>query len=232
MPRSRSTALKRSLSMQSADAATPAPTYGTFASSSRPWTVPSSPNGPCRTGRTTSTEPIAAAGFESASTGSFSCYRNTFSLEHALLARPSERPAAVAADRDRRRLVPLRIERLEHRAGRGERDLVLAGAPAGDDGDPDAPGHGVGVVAVVGGGAAPARSGRRRSPPSCPARRRCRPPGPARARVPSRRLVVDDLLDHLHLEAGLLQLRTGVRLGLARDVRDLGGLRALRTPGA
>ena len=46
MPRSRSTALKRSLSMQSAEAATPAPTYGTSASSSSPWTVPSSPNGP------------------------------------------------------------------------------------------------------------------------------------------------------------------------------------------
>ncbi len=45
-------------------------------------------------------------------------------------------------------------------------------------------------------------------------------------------LVIDDLLDHLHLEAGLLQLRTRVRLGLARDVRDLGGLRARWTPGA
>jgi hypothetical protein len=35
-PLSRNTFLNRSLSMQSADAATPAPTYGTPASSSRP----------------------------------------------------------------------------------------------------------------------------------------------------------------------------------------------------
>ena len=46
--------------MQSADAATPEPTYGTPASSSRPCTVPSSPNGPCRIGSTTSTAPSAA----------------------------------------------------------------------------------------------------------------------------------------------------------------------------
>ena len=55
MPWSRSTALKTSLSMQSAEASTPAPTYGTPASSSSPCTVPSSPNGPCSTGKTTST---------------------------------------------------------------------------------------------------------------------------------------------------------------------------------
>ena len=61
--------------MQSAEAATPAPTYGTPASSSRPWTVPSSPNGPCRTGSTTSTEPSTCAGLESASTGSVSATR-------------------------------------------------------------------------------------------------------------------------------------------------------------
>ncbi len=45
--------------MQSADAVTPAPTYGTPASSSRPCTVPSSPNGPWRTGNTTSTSASA-----------------------------------------------------------------------------------------------------------------------------------------------------------------------------
>ncbi len=58
--------------MHSAEAATPAPTYGTPASSSRPWTVPSSPNGPCRTGSTTSTAPSVAAGAESATTGNVS----------------------------------------------------------------------------------------------------------------------------------------------------------------
>src|SRR2546430_9220178 len=56
IPRSRITALKTSLSIASAEPSTPAPTYGTPASSSRPWTVPSSPNGPCRTGKTRSEE--------------------------------------------------------------------------------------------------------------------------------------------------------------------------------
>ena len=41
-------------------------------------------------------------------------------------------------------------------------------------------------------------------------------------------LVVDDLLDHLHLEPRGLELRRRVGLGLARHVRDLRGLRALR----
>src|SRR5580658_8673345 len=44
-----------SLSMPTADASTPAPTYGNPASSINPCTVPSSPNVPCRTGNTTST---------------------------------------------------------------------------------------------------------------------------------------------------------------------------------
>ncbi len=57
--------------MQSADAATPAPTYGTFASSSSPCTVPSSPNGPCSTGKTTSTPPSVAGTCE-VGTGSVS----------------------------------------------------------------------------------------------------------------------------------------------------------------
>ena len=42
------------LSMPTADASTPDPTYGTLASSSSPCTVPSSPYGPCSTGKTTS----------------------------------------------------------------------------------------------------------------------------------------------------------------------------------
>src|SRR6202167_73597 len=44
-----------SLSMPTADASTPAPTYGNPASSIKPCTVPSSPNVPCKTGNTTST---------------------------------------------------------------------------------------------------------------------------------------------------------------------------------
>src|SRR5580658_2101776 len=44
-----------SLSMPTAEANTPAPTYGNPASSINPCTVPSSPNVPCKTGNTTST---------------------------------------------------------------------------------------------------------------------------------------------------------------------------------
>jgi hypothetical protein len=58
--------------MQSADAVTPAPTYGTPASSSSPWTVPSSPNGPWRIGRTTSTSPRVSGGEPRDGTGSVS----------------------------------------------------------------------------------------------------------------------------------------------------------------
>ena len=71
IPLSRSTDLNRSLSMHRADAVTPAPTYGTFASSSSPCTVPSSPNGPWRTGKTTST-PASDSGTREVGTGSVS----------------------------------------------------------------------------------------------------------------------------------------------------------------
>src|SRR3954452_12798602 len=60
-----------------------------------------------------------------------------------------ELPAAVAADRDRHGLVAVRVERLEHRAGGRERDLVLARPAAGEHGDPEAPRHGGGTVVVV-----------------------------------------------------------------------------------
>ena len=70
--------LKTTLSIATAEASTPAPTYGTSSSSSKPWTVPSSPNGPCRTGNTASAPSRPPEG--SASAG-----------------RP-ERPAPVAVD--------------------------------------------------------------------------------------------------------------------------------------
>ena len=54
-PRSRIRRLAMSLSIAAADPNTPDPTYATPAISAKPCTVPSSPNGPCRTGKTTST---------------------------------------------------------------------------------------------------------------------------------------------------------------------------------
>src|SRR6478736_5706699 len=49
--------------MLTAEASTPAPTYRTPAISSRPWMVPSSPQGPCSTGKTTSTSPSVRGGW-------------------------------------------------------------------------------------------------------------------------------------------------------------------------
>ena len=49
----------------------------------------------------------------------------------------AERPAAVAPNLDRHRLVTAGVEALEHRAGRLERDLVLARPAAHEDGDAD-----------------------------------------------------------------------------------------------
>src|SRR5665811_668174 len=45
------------LSMPTAEASTPAPTYGRSIRSRAPWRVPSSPYGPCKSGSTTSTRP-------------------------------------------------------------------------------------------------------------------------------------------------------------------------------
>ena len=57
MPFCRKIDLVNSLSMQAADESTPLPTYLMPKMSSMPWMVPSSPNLPCRTGKTTSTVP-------------------------------------------------------------------------------------------------------------------------------------------------------------------------------
>ena len=136
MPWSRSTALKTSLSMQSAEASTPAPTYGTPASSSSPCTVPSSPNGPCSTGNTTSTsESVVATSLPGSRAGQL---------------RPpgrAELPAAVAADLDREHVVARRLERAHDARRRRDRDRVLARPAAEDHGDAAA--HGVVVVVVV-----------------------------------------------------------------------------------
>ena len=74
--------------MQSAEASTPAPTYGTPASSSRPWTVPSSPNGPCRIGKTTSTSP-RVAGTLAVGTGSVSATEPSLAARRPSSQRPS-----------------------------------------------------------------------------------------------------------------------------------------------
>ena len=112
----------------------------TPASSSSPCTVPSSPNGPCRIGQhdvdraerrerpPSPPEPAASRRRAAASTSSCGAPPSSSSQR------------AVAADRDVDDVVALGIERLEHRARRRERDLVLARAAAGEHGDADAAG--------------------------------------------------------------------------------------------
>src|SRR4051812_46143467 len=71
--------------------------------------------------------------------------------DRGAVGRPSRKlPAAVAADLDGDRLVPLRVERVQHRPRRGERDLVLGRASAQQHGHADAATHGLG-----GGGGSP-----------------------------------------------------------------------------
>ncbi len=101
--------LNITLSMHSADASTPAPTYGTSRHSSSPCTVPSSPNGPCRTGNTTSTPSSPRPGV-TATTDAVAP------------------PHPVAAHLDRDRLVSGLGQPLADRRRRGERHLVLGGA--------------------------------------------------------------------------------------------------------
>ena len=80
--------------------------------------------------------------------GNGQCLRRTRLALNACRAWPREgrgagleRPAAVAADRDADDVVPLRVERREHRAGGGEGDVVLARAAAREQRDAKAPGH-------------------------------------------------------------------------------------------
>src|SRR5262249_14933152 len=58
-------------------------------------------------------------------------------------------PAAGVVDQQRDDVVALGVERRDHGARRRQRDGVLGGTAAGDDGDAHAPGHGVVEVVTV-----------------------------------------------------------------------------------
>ena len=169
--------------------------------------MPSSPNGPCRIGSTTSTSPRVAGTPPAAGTGSVSA------TDAGARAR-AELPAAVAADLDGDGVVASGIERGEHRPAGGDRDLVLARAPAEEDGDADASAHGVNWPTTI------------VTSEPCGA---SSPPGRILAdheTVETR--VVGRLAHDVDREAGGLERRDGVRLRLVQHVRD--GLvdRALR----
>ena len=121
------------------EAATPGPTYGTPASSSRPCTVPSSPNGPCSTGKTTSIAPKSAGPAVVEGIGTDADAASGRRAPPAPRRPPGrQRPRSVAADLDRNGVVACLREAREDRRAGGERDLVLARAAAHQDGDAQA----------------------------------------------------------------------------------------------
>ena len=148
--------------MLAAEPSTPAPTYGSPTVSSRPWIVPSSPNGPCSTGNTTSISP-APEPFASTSApppapgtsdvpppGASSAGGTPRPAASSGRGAVDDLPAAAGVDQQRHDVVAPGIERLDHRAGRGQGDRVLGRAAARDHGDAQAVGHGGAVGDVTG----------------------------------------------------------------------------------
>ncbi len=157
-PSAASSFLVNSLSIATALPSTPEPTYGTPAISSSPWIVPSSPNGPCSTGKTTSTPCSTLAPSPGSTTtrppavgspGSITAVpvstvgSSRPAIAQRLRVARGEHPGALGRDPDRHHLVPGRVERRED-APRGHAgDRVLRAPAAEDDGDAHSPsGHG------------------------------------------------------------------------------------------
>ena len=120
--------------MQSADAVTPAPTYGHVRELEQALDGSVLAERPVQHREDDVDARRASRGRCDVGTGSVSAAERP-SRSSAALRAGAELPAPVAADLDGHRLVARRVERLDHRARRGERDLVLARAPAHDDGD-------------------------------------------------------------------------------------------------
>ncbi len=159
--------------------------------------VPSSPHGPCSSGKTTSTSPrVRGTSLCSCTTSSLpgtSCASATGAREVVdlgqLVAASADReaigvgrlehPAAVARDADRDDVVAVGVERPQHAAGRRAGDGVLAGPTAEDDGDawlagvrgvPDPSRPGGGPTRRVIATSTQARPSPSRSSPGAPAR--------------------------------------------------------------
>ncbi len=159
-PRMRS--LKTTLSMAMALASTPAPTYGMPASSRKPCSVPSSPNGPWTTRNATSmasasertatrgaTPPCAVAAgscaswrprrYPTSSAGVMAPRVPASDCEPSSGAGPvRQEPATVTIDVDEKRLEPIAIDCPQHGLGRRDADLVLCRSATGEDPDPKA----------------------------------------------------------------------------------------------
>ena len=181
--------------MHSEEARTPAPTYGTSSNSSSPCTVPSSPNGPCRTGKATSAPSRPPPG------------RTASASPSGPLQRPSR------SSRTGTHVVAGGDDALHHRGAGDLGDLVLRRAAAVQHGDP----HGDGTSGVGGGrrrlggrGRGRGRRGRRREAADAQDDARALRHLLARARVLREddavlRRVRHVLVTHRDLEAGVRQ---------------------------
>ena len=145
------------LSIPTADARIPQPTYGTPSVSSSPWTTPSSPNGPCSSGNTTSSTASTVSGSPTGETTTSprrvprrsstsgpttsrwsSIARAVAGLvpqrdQHVLGHQPE---AAVPGDPDRGGQVAVPGERPDHTERGGAGHLVLGRRSAKQDADP------------------------------------------------------------------------------------------------
>ena len=123
--------------------------------------VPSSPNGPCSSGKTTSTSPRVRGGCPASCTTRVRSVALVGTMTLAASVSTSgtwpgarrrrsgssgrQHPVAVLGDADRHDVVAVAVERLEHARGRRARHRVLGGAASEDEGHADARG-GVTVV--------------------------------------------------------------------------------------
>ena len=155
--------------MHAADASTPEPTYGTSRHSSSPCTVPSSPNGPCRTGNTTSAPSSPPPGVSATGAPSHdqrpsrATSTATTSWPAALQPRPHRRGRGAARRRARRSG--------RRRAPRRDAASCRRRPP--------------GVVGVVGRRSASASGARRRSAPARRPSPACRTVGVWSSTIPS-----------------------------------------------
>ncbi len=144
--------------------ARPSRRSGTSPSSSSPWRVPSSPKGPCRSGRTTSTWPSVVGhparrratrgrgrGAVGTSTPARRCRPTAAcrSRPRGGRGRPRRGPSGRPGDPDRDDVVAVAVDRAQHAGGRHAADGVLAAAATEDDGDA---GLGAGPASVAGRG--------------------------------------------------------------------------------
>ena len=152
MPASRSTALQNALSMLAADPSTPAPTYGQPERLEQALDRAVLAEGPVQHGEDdvdlarrravrAHQRAAPAPGTSDVPPPVASCAGGTPSRGREQRGRAvHDLPAAGVVDQQRHDVVAAGVERLDHRAGRGQRDRVLRGAAAGDHGDAHARG--------------------------------------------------------------------------------------------